>query len=57
MPSRDRRGYDRCHASDTYPQILETFGSDELYEEKMSRDLAGDAALRDIALPANVHRY
>ena len=48
---------DRCRLSGTCPQILETFGSDELYEEKMSRDLVGDTAQSDIALPSNVHRY
>jgi hypothetical protein len=48
---------DRCRRSNTCPQILETFGSDELYEEKMSRDLVGDTAQGDIPLPSIVHRY
>ena len=48
---------DRCTATDTCPQILETFGSNEMYEEKMSADLVGMTAVADIPLPPNVHRY
>ncbi len=48
---------DRCTATDTCPQILETFGSTEFYEEKMSPDLVGMTAVGDIPLPTNVHRY
>ncbi|WP_158322731.1 alpha/beta hydrolase domain-containing protein [Acidisphaera rubrifaciens] len=47
----------RCSLTGTCPQILETFGSDELYEEKMSPDLVGTTAQGDIPLPPNVHRY
>ena len=48
---------DRCRQTQTCPEILETFGSDELYEEKMSPDLIGTDASADIPLPPNVHRY
>ncbi len=48
---------DRCTATNTCPEILETFGSAEFYEEKMSPDLVGMTAIADIPLPANVHRY
>ncbi len=48
---------DRCTATQTCPEILETFGSNEMYEEKMSPDLVGMTAAADIPLPANVHRY
>ncbi|HEY3909408.1 MAG TPA: alpha/beta hydrolase domain-containing protein [Stellaceae bacterium] len=48
---------DRCTATKTCPQILETFGSLEFYDEKMSPDLIGFTAVGDIPLPRNVHRY
>ena len=48
---------DRCTATNTCPQIMETFGSLEMYAEKMSPDLVGMTAQEDIPLPANVHRY
>ncbi len=48
---------DRCTATNTCPEILETFGSNEMYEEKMSPDLVGFTAKADIPLPPNVHRY
>ncbi len=48
---------DRCTATKTCPQILETFGSLEFYDEKMSPDLIGFTAAGDIPLPRNVHRY
>jgi hypothetical protein len=47
----------RCEESRTCPQILETFGSAELYSEKMSVALCGFTCVADIPLPANVHRY
>ena len=47
----------RCTLTKTCPQILEPFGSNEMYEEKMSADLVGTTATSDIPLPANVHRY
>jgi Alpha/beta hydrolase domain len=48
---------DRCRASRTCPEILETFGSLEMYDEKMSPDLIGFTAEQDIPLPSTVHRY
>ena len=48
---------DRCTATNTCPQIMESFGSLEFYGEKMSPDLVGFTAVADIPLPANVHRY
>ncbi len=47
----------RCAESNTCPQILETFGSAELYSEKMSASLCGFTCIGDIPLPSNVHRY
>jgi hypothetical protein len=47
----------RCSASGTCPQILETFGSAELYSEKMSVALCGFTCSADIPLPSNVYRY
>ena len=48
---------DRCTQSHTCPEVLETFGSLEFYDEKMSPDLIGFTAEEDIPLPSNVHRY
>lgn len=47
----------RCTATGTCPQILETFGSAELYSEKMSVGLCGFTCVADIPLPSNVYRY
>lgn len=47
----------RCAQSNTCPQVLETFGSAELYSEKFSASLCGFTCIADIRLPANVHRY
>ena len=47
----------RCTNSNTCPQILETFGSAELYSEKFSASLCGFTCIADIPLPSNVHRY
>lgn len=49
----------RCNATtpNTCPQILETFGSAEMYSEKMSVVLCGFTCVADIPLPANVYRY
>lgn len=47
----------RCNATNTCPQILETFGSAELYSEKMSASLCGFTCVADIPLPSNVYRY
>ena len=48
---------DRCKATETCPEVMETFGSLEMYDEKMSPDLIGFTAEEDIPLPARVHRY
>jgi hypothetical protein len=48
---------DRCTETRTCPEVLETFGSLEFYDEKMSPDLIGFTAEADIPLPHNVHRY
>jgi hypothetical protein len=47
----------RCANSNTCPQILETFGSAELYSEKFSASLCGFTCIADIPLPSNVYRY
>jgi hypothetical protein len=47
----------RCTQSNTCPEILETFGSAELYSEKFSASLCGFTCIADIPLPVNVHRY
>ncbi len=48
---------DACKATNTCPQIMETFGSLEFYGEKMAPDLVGTTADADIPVPPNVHRY
>lgn len=48
---------DRCRASNTCPKIFETFGSSEFWGLRMSPNLVGTAADRDIPLPQNVRRY
>jgi Alpha/beta hydrolase domain len=50
---------DRCTQSGTCPEILETFGSNEFYDEKMAPDLTGFCVICtvDIPVPRNVHRY
>jgi hypothetical protein len=47
----------RCEQNGTCPEVLETFGSAELYSEKMSVSLCGFTCVADIPLPSNVHRY
>jgi hypothetical protein len=47
----------RCNATETCPKIVETFGSAEFYSLRMSPDLVGTRADRDIPLPSNVRRY
>jgi len=47
----------RCHASDTCPKIVETFGSAEFYSLRASPNLVGTRADKDIPLPSNVRRY
>ena len=47
----------RCQATETCPRIVETFGSAEFYSLRLSPNLVGTLADRDIPLPANVRRY
>jgi hypothetical protein len=48
---------DRCRATHTCPKIMETFGSTEFWGLRMSPDLVGTRADRDIPLPPEVRRY
>ncbi len=48
---------DRCTATKTCPKIVEAFGSSEFWGLRMSPDLIGTDATRDLPLPANVRRY
>ena len=48
---------DRCAATDTCPKIMEAFGSAEFWGLRMSPDLIGTDARRDLPLPPNVRRY
>ncbi len=49
----------RCTETHTCPEILETFGSNEFYDEKMAPDMTGFCVecVADIPVPPNVHRY
>jgi hypothetical protein len=49
----------RCQETRTCPEILETNGSNEFYDEKMGPDFTGFCVncLFDIPKPPNVHRY
>jgi hypothetical protein len=47
----------RCRAAGTCPKVFETFGSAEFWGLRMSPNLVGTAADRDIPLPATVRRY
>ena len=52
---------DRCNATtpNTCPQILEYFGSNEMYDEKMAPDMTGFCVIctTDIPIPSSVYRY
>ena len=48
---------DRCTATNTCPKIIEAFGSSEFWGLRMSPDLIGTDAKRDLPLPENVRRY
>jgi hypothetical protein len=48
---------DRCHATETCPKIIETFGSAEFWGLRMSPNLVGTDASADLPLPAEVRRY
>lgn len=47
----------RCSTSNTCPKIIETFGSAEFWGLRMSPNLIGTDAKRDLPLPENVRRY
>jgi hypothetical protein len=47
----------RCRATSTCPKIIETFGSAEFYSLRVSPNLVGTSADRDVPLPDNVRRY
>ena len=49
----------RCAETRTCPEILETFGSNEFYDEKMAPDMTGFCVICvfDIPKPPNVYRY
>jgi hypothetical protein len=48
---------DRCSVSHSCPKIIETFGSTEFWALRMSPDLVGTSATKDIPLPNDVRRY
>jgi hypothetical protein len=48
---------DRCQRSRSCPKVVETFGAAEFWGLRMSPDLVGTDARRDIELPDNVRRY
>ncbi len=47
----------RCRARKVCPKIIETFGSAEFWDLRMSPDLIGTDAKADLPLPDNVRRY
>ena len=47
---------DRCSATETCPKIVETFGSAEFYNARLSPTLVGTGADRDIPVPSSVRR-
>ncbi|RVU05785.1 hypothetical protein EOE18_07330 [Novosphingobium umbonatum] len=48
---------DRCHASNTCPKVIETFGSAEFWGLRMSPGLIGTDGRADLPLPPEVRRY
>jgi hypothetical protein len=48
---------DRCTATRTCPKIIEAFGSSEFWGLRMSPDLIGTDATRDVPVPDSVRRY
>jgi hypothetical protein len=48
---------DRCTATRTCPKVVEAFGSSEFWGLRMSPDMIGTDAARDLPLPDNVRRY
>lgn len=47
----------RCRAAGTCPKVFETFGSAEFWGLRMSPNLVGTGADRDVPLPPTVRRY
>jgi len=47
----------RCRRTGTCPKVFETFGSAEFWGLRMSANLIGTSADKDIPLPTNVRRY
>lgn len=48
---------DRCRASNSCPKIIETNGSAEFWDLRLSPGYVGTSANADIPLPGNVRRY
>lgn len=48
---------DRCNTSKTCPKVIETFGSTEFWNIRMSPDLVGVDGKADLPIPPNVRRY
>ena len=50
---------DRCNATGTCPQVLETWGGNEFYIGKMAPSIVGNCTtcMGDIPQPSNVYRY
>ncbi|MBO9581376.1 MAG: hypothetical protein J7498_10840 [Sphingobium sp.] len=48
---------DRCSASRTCPKIIETFGSTEIWGLRISPEMVGTDAMKDVPLAPNVRRY
>jgi len=48
---------DRCHASQTCPKVVETFGAAEFWGLRASPGLIGTDGRRDLPLPPEVRRY
>jgi hypothetical protein len=50
---------DKCNATKTCPQVLETWGGNEFYIGKMAPSIVGNCTncIGDIPQPANVYRY
>ena len=48
---------DRCRATKTCPKIFDTFGASEFWSLRMSPNLVGTGADKDIPLPPEVRRY
>ncbi len=49
--------FERCNLNGTCPNVIEHFGSAEVYALKMTMEWVGSSANADIALARNVRRY